>query len=79
MTVSLYIGMLCPDLLPGGFRKQVFLPLELLGPSHCQHNSSPNNEMPEAWAHRPVGYSQGELVTQGPNFQSRELCLEIRG
>lgn len=59
MTVPLYIDVLCPDLLLGSFRKHVLLPLELLGPSHCECNSNLDNEMPEAWAHRPVQYTQG--------------------
>lgn len=79
MTAPLYMGMLGPGLLSGGFRKHVFLPLEPLGLSYCQHNNNPDNEMSEAWACRPVGYSQCELLTQGPNFQSRELCLDIPG
>lgn len=55
------------------------LPLELLGPLHCQHDRNTDNEMPEAWAHRPTEYGQGMLVTQGPNLQSRGLYLEIPG
>lgn len=77
MTVTLCIGILHPDLLLRGFREQVFLPLELLGTSHCQYNSNPDNEMPEVRAHRPAGDSQEKLVTQGLNFQFEELCLEI--
>lgn len=69
----LYMSMLCSDLLPGGFRKHIFLPLKLLVPSHCQHNSNPDNEMPETYTHSPVGYSQGKLVLEDPTFNP-ESC-----